>query len=73
MHLACGVGTPVVALFGPTTRTWGFYPEGPKDVVLECDLPCRPCSLHGGKTCQRNLECMSNISPEDVLQALVRI
>ena len=26
MHLACGVGTPVIALFGPTAKAWGFYP-----------------------------------------------
>lgn len=35
MHLASAVGTPVVALFGPTTREWGFFPEGEKDIVLE--------------------------------------
>ena len=27
MHLACAVGTPVTALFGPTARAWGFYPR----------------------------------------------
>ncbi len=44
MHLASAVGTPVLALFGPTARAWGFYPAGPRDLVLERDLPCRPCS-----------------------------
>lgn len=72
MHLACGVGTPVIALFGPTTRAWGFYPEGPHDKVLESDLECRPCSLHGGKTCPRERECMRSIRPEDVLEAIIQ-
>lgn len=70
MHLAAAVGTPVVALFGPTTREWGFFPAGPCDTVLERDLPCRPCSLHGKFACPRNGECLAAISPEAVLAAL---
>lgn len=68
MHLACGVGTPVVALFGPTAKAWGFYPAGPRDTVLELDLDCRPCSLHGAKSCPRGFECLAGISPEKVLE-----
>lgn len=70
MHLAAGVGTPVVALFGPTARAWGFYPAGPKDVVLEHALACRPCSLHGAKKCARGFECMTLTRPETVLDAV---
>lgn len=70
MHLACGVGTPVVALFGPTAKAWGFYPAGPKDVVLERDLPCRPCSLHGAGKCTHGFECMTETTPETVLDAV---
>jgi ADP-heptose:LPS heptosyltransferase len=70
MHLACGVGTPVIALFGPTARAWGFYPAGPRDVVLERDLPCRPCSLHGAKKCDKGFECMTETTPETVLDAV---
>ncbi|XXJ19046.1 glycosyltransferase family 9 protein [Desulfovibrio caledoniensis] len=71
MHLACAVGTPVVALFGPTARAWGFYPAGNKDVVLERDLPCRPCSLHGARKCARGFECMTETRPETVLDAVL--
>ena len=70
MHLACGVGTPVVALFGPTARAWGFYPAGPKDVVLERDLPCRPCSLHGARNCPESFECLTGITPESVFETV---
>ncbi|WFS63577.1 glycosyltransferase family 9 protein [Pseudodesulfovibrio thermohalotolerans] len=70
MHLACGVSTPVVALFGPTAKAWGFYPAGPKDVVLERDLPCRPCSLHGARQCTKGFECMTETTPETVLDAV---
>lgn len=70
MHLACGVGTPVVALFGPTVKAWGFYPAGPKDTVLELNTECRPCSLHGGKACDKGFECLSKITPEMVLNSV---
>ncbi|CAK7011272.1 MAG: hypothetical protein DELT_02094 [Desulfovibrio sp.] len=70
MHLAGAVNTPVIALFGPTTREWGFYPAGPRDIVLEKMLDCRPCSLHGKKGCPNNCECLAQIRPEEVLAAL---
>ncbi|MDR3177146.1 MAG: glycosyltransferase family 9 protein [Desulfovibrio sp.] len=70
LHLAAAVDTPVVALFGPTTREWGFYPCGPRDIVLEKDLSCRPCSLHGGIRCGTGGQCLSSITAEDVMQAI---
>jgi heptosyltransferase II len=71
LHMAVAVGTPVVALFGPTVRGFGFSPRGPRDVVLERDLPCRPCSLHGGERCPRgDHRCLREIAPAEVLQAL---
>lgn len=73
MHLASAVGTPVVALFGPTTREWGFYPAGQHDTVLERPLPCRPCSLHGKGTCPKNGQCLQDISPEDVIECALRL
>ncbi|MGE4552034.1 MAG: glycosyltransferase family 9 protein [Desulfovibrionaceae bacterium] len=71
MHLAGGVNTPVVALFGPTARAWGFAPRGPRDVVLERDLPCRPCTLHGDHRCRHGRACLTDIPPAAVLEALL--
>ena len=70
MHLASAMGTPVIALFGPTTCEWGFYPAGPRDRILESPLPCRPCSLHGVSSCPRQAECLAGIEPEKVLEIL---
>ncbi|MDL2313868.1 glycosyltransferase family 9 protein [Desulfovibrio sp. OttesenSCG-928-C14] len=70
-HLAAAVDAPVLAMFGPTTREWGFYPCGPGDRVLELPLPCRPCSLHGASDCPRNGECMRGISVELVLENIL--
>jgi ADP-heptose:LPS heptosyltransferase len=42
LHIACAVGTRVVALFGP--KDPGRYgPRGPGHKVLLHDVPCRPC------------------------------
>ena len=72
MHMGTAVGTPVVALFGPTHRAWGFYPSGPQDQVLEMPLDCRPCSLHGGSRCKQHHACMRDISVDSVFKAIVR-
>lgn len=75
MHLASGVGTPVVALFGPTTAEWGFMPAGPHDQIVQASsrdqrLACRPCGLHGGAPCSKGRLCMTSITPHKVLEAL---
>jgi heptosyltransferase-2 len=51
MHIAAAVGTPVVAVFGPSNiRAWGPYTppgeENPHRVVAR-DLPCMPCFYRG--------------------------
>ncbi len=71
MHLASAVGTPVIALFGPTSKAWGFYPAGSDDVVLESALDCRPCSLHGKSNCKKNRQCLREITPDMVLDHII--
>jgi heptosyltransferase-2 len=71
MHMATGVGTPVVALFGPTVKLFGFFPYTPAARVLELDLDCRPCSSKGGPHCPLgHHRCLVDIAPEAVLAAL---
>lgn len=70
MHLAAGMGTPVIAMFGPTVRAWGFYPAGANDTILERNPECRPCSLHGGKDCPGGFECMTSITPAQVMEKI---
>lgn len=71
MHLATAVCTPVVALFGPTVGAFGFFPLGERNVVLDRDLACRPCSLHGTERCpEGHFKCMKEIAPEEVIRAV---
>ncbi len=68
VHLATAVGTPVLALFGPTSVTrWGPPPPGR---ALSLGLPCAPCSNHGGDYCpEGHHRCLGDLAPEAVLAA----
>lgn len=72
MHLAWTQDTPVVAMFGPTTRDLGFFPRGENSKVMEAArLDCRPCGLHGPKKCPKgHHKCMLEIPPQSVFEAV---
>jgi heptosyltransferase-2 len=72
MHLAVGVGTPVVAIFGATVPAFGFAPTGPRDRIMGVEgLSCRPCGIHGGDVCPiGSFVCMNGISPDEVHRAV---
>lgn len=74
MHMATGVGTPVVALFGPTVRQFGFFPYHGRAEVLERSLDCRPCSVMGGARCPMgHHRCLLDIGADDVVSAAQRL
>lgn len=68
MHLAAAVGTPVIALFGPTdpARTG---PYGTGHTVIRAGLSCSPCLL---KKCPAK-KCMADIQPAQVLAAVQKM
>ncbi len=68
-HLAAAVGTPTVAIFGPTDPVqWG--PRGPRVVVLRAEQLCIPCGREKAALC-RNRVCLSNVTVDQVLGVLV--
>src|SRR2546426_1223623 len=74
MHMATGVGTPVVALFGPTVGQFGFFPYRAPAVVLERPLDCRPCSATGTAHCPMgHHRCLGDIAPAEVAAAVQRL
>jgi lipopolysaccharide heptosyltransferase I len=66
MHLAALLGTPVVALFGPTAP-WRTGPYGKSHRVLRMERECSPCFQRSCET----LECMTAIEVDDVFTAVV--
>lgn len=75
MHMAGAVGSRVVAIFGPTTRHFGFFPFRSKSIVVEHpDLDCRPCSYHGSSGCpKKHFRCMQELVPDQIISAVKQI
>ena len=67
MHFAAAVGTPIVAIFGPTSsdRNGPFRRE---DIVVERRLACRPC-YERDRCPLEHWECMTEITVDHVYEA----
>lgn len=66
-HLAAGLGTPTVTLFGSTDPTWGENYQ-PNAVQLRLDMDCSPC---GKRVCPLgHHRCMEDLSVDRVMQAI---
>ncbi|OGF04476.1 MAG: hypothetical protein A2509_11660 [Candidatus Edwardsbacteria bacterium RIFOXYD12_FULL_50_11] len=73
MHIAEAAGTPVAAIFGPTVKQFGFAPWRPESRVIETELDCRPCALHGSKKCPKgHFNCMKLITAEQVKDSMAQ-
>lgn len=74
MHAAVAVGTPVVAIYGPTDirRT---SPLGERNTIIRHELPCSPCfKLEGDASvhaCPHH-DCLMTITTDEVFQTIVR-
>ncbi|HEU4525749.1 MAG TPA: lipopolysaccharide heptosyltransferase II [Gemmatimonadales bacterium] len=75
LHLATAVGTPVVAIFGPTVTEQGFGPRDRRSLALgHAGLRCRPCSAHGPEVCPLgHHRCMRELPAETVVEAVARV
>lgn len=88
MHLAAAVGTPTVAIFGPTGAfnwapwegiDWGYSPEHPagtrfvgRHAVVQKDMKCIPCGQDGCEGTKRS-RCMEEITVGEVTDAVDRL
>jgi heptosyltransferase-2 len=72
MHLAAAIGTPVVALFGPTREdeTAPLTRAGGRAEVLTHPVWCRPCML---RECPIDHRCMKGIDPSRVFATVDRL
>jgi lipopolysaccharide heptosyltransferase II len=70
LHLAYGVGTPTVHLFGPGVLSkWG--PQGERFVTIRTDAACSPCTRYGyTPPCNQGMVCMQRITAAEVARAV---
>lgn len=71
MHLAAAVGTPVLAIFGPSLPT-RYAPLSSKSRIVRIDIPCSPCNLmrRPPERCVGHVpDCLAGIDSATVLQA----
>lgn len=73
MHIAAALQMNQIAIFGSTSPKLGFKPHNENAVVIENDLSCRPCTLHGREECPlRHFRCMNGVHPRKIAEAIER-
>lgn len=75
MHLAAAVGTPTLAVFGPSDPV-RYAPRGPRDRVVRVDLPCAPCNrirLPPARCTGRTPDCLALVTTDRVVETAVAI
>jgi len=66
MHVSAAVGTPVVALFALTNPPEQWGPWKVPHRMLWREVPCRICY---SRICPTHHECLTGVSPRDVVNA----
>jgi ADP-heptose:LPS heptosyltransferase len=75
MHLAAAVGTPVVAVFGPSDPV-RYAPPQPPHRIVRIDLPCSPCNrirLPPARCVGHTPDCLEGIGADRVSQAALDV
>ena len=75
MHLAVAVGTPVVAVFGPSDPA-RYGPRGRLDQVVRVDLPCSPCNrirLPPARCVGHTPDCLELVTVNNVFRAAASV
>lgn len=70
MHMAAAVGTPVVALFGPSdSRVWAPFTDKARVVTKKDMFPCLPCRKDGCGGSKKS-DCLETITVQEVVCAI---
>jgi lipopolysaccharide heptosyltransferase I len=65
MHIACLMGVPVVAIYGPTDPVVNAPYDGTPSAQVRGDVPCSPCR---DRNCKK-LDCLRAVGHEEVFKA----
>ena len=70
LHFASAMDAPVTGVFCSTITSFGFGPQSKNSKIVEIDYPlyCKPCGLHGRKSCpEGHFKCAVDIRNEQLL------
>lgn len=73
MHLASSVNAKTCAIYCSTVPEFGFGPLADKSHIVQVkeELDCRPCGLHGKKSCPKgHFKCGHDITNEQLISVL---
>ncbi|MFT4031707.1 MAG: glycosyltransferase family 9 protein [Siphonobacter sp.] len=76
LHLCSAVNAPTCAVYCSTAPILGFGPLADFSRIVQAneDLPCRPCGLHGRKTCpQGHFRCAEGIETSQLMDVLKEV
>jgi heptosyltransferase-2 len=69
MHVASAFDVPLVAIFG-STDPGATGPTNPRSRIVQAPIPCSPCLK---RECPEDLQCMKDISVDDVYEVVERM
>ncbi|HBG69453.1 MAG: hypothetical protein A2W93_01430 [Bacteroidetes bacterium GWF2_43_63] len=72
-HLASAVNASVATIFCSTIPAFGFTPLSDNSKIIEylAPLKCRPCGIHGHKSCpQKHFDCGNKIETKQLTELL---
>ncbi len=75
MHLASAVNAPLCAIYCSTVPGFGFGPLSDISEIIQVDegLTCRPCGLHGHRSCpESHFKCANDISEEKIRDVVLK-
>ncbi len=70
MHLASAMNAPVTVVYCSTVLSYGFGPLSDNSNIVETESPlsCKPCGLHGFRSCpEKHFRCATTIKTEQLL------
>ena len=75
VHFSEAMGTPSIAIFGPTVKEFGYGPFLEQSRLVDISLACRPCSRNGKGKCHNPVQrqCLRDITVARVLQEAMAI
>lgn len=73
VHMASAMNAPVIEIYCSTVPQFGFSPLSDQMRTIETteNLSCRPCGIHGKKSCpQKHFKCGNDITPDIVARSI---